>query len=74
MKNDNFVKVYEGNACRVDLILALLKSNGIESAVKLDKSASAYVFLSLDDEIYVHKDDEAKALEVIKNDPGAKIN
>lgn len=74
MKKDDFVKVYQGSAWSVDLVLSLLKSNGIESAMKLDKSDSAYVFLSGDDEIYVHKDDEVKALEVIKSDPGAEKN
>lgn len=65
MTTENYVTIYTGPAFNASVILALLKDNGIQSAVKIDNSVSSYIMLSKEDEILVHEKEAEAALKIL---------
>ena len=66
-KEGQHVLVYEGSEWESNLILSLLKANEIQTAVLINHQDSAYrSIFNNTNQIFVHESEEAKALEVIK--------
>lgn len=74
-KNSQHVVVFRGSSWEADLILGLLKSNGVLSAVKFNREDSAYKdIFNTEDEIFVNQLEADKAKDIIANSTENKLN
>ena len=60
------VLIYEGNEWESELMLSLLKANGIQSAVLINNQDSAYKSIfNHTNQLFVHESEENESLNII---------
>ncbi|MDC6390010.1 DUF2007 domain-containing protein [Maribacter sp. PR1] len=69
--NTDYIKVFGGNSAKSNRIEQILKDSGIEPIVKSESESARLAGFGTPlphiSEIYVHRDEEKKALELISN-------